>query len=149
MTPSTKSGGPCVALLARFLATRHSGSAAIPLPANPVLLSKIHPKSKIYHPKSKICPTRYQPPCPAGVAQRVGGLLSNDHFHINIKCLLHDDFLFKFFAGLAITPIQTSCRNHCATQPKTNESLHHSCGRLRDILLKSLQTRYPLFPITS
>jgi len=44
MTPSTKSGGPCVALLARFLATRHSGWAAIPLPANPVLLSKIHPK---------------------------------------------------------------------------------------------------------
>jgi hypothetical protein len=27
--------------------TRHSGCAAIPLPANPVLLSKIHSKSKI------------------------------------------------------------------------------------------------------
>jgi hypothetical protein len=38
-------------------ATRHSGCAAIPLPAkpaNPVLLSKIHPKSKIHHSKSKI-----------------------------------------------------------------------------------------------
>ena len=45
--------------------------------------------------------------------------------------------------------MKTSCRNHCATQPRTNGSLHHSCGQRRDILLKSLQTRYPLFRITS
>jgi hypothetical protein len=37
------------------LATRHSGCAAIPLPANPVLLSKIHPKFTIvFNPPSKI-----------------------------------------------------------------------------------------------
>ena len=45
------------------------------------------------------------------------------------------------------TPLQTSCRNHCATHPKTNGSLHHSGNRRHDILLKSLQTRYLLFPI--
>jgi hypothetical protein len=36
------------------LATRHSGCAAIPLPANPVLLSKMFSELEIHHPKSKI-----------------------------------------------------------------------------------------------
>ena len=46
-------------------------------------------------------------------------------------------------------PIQTNCQNHCAIQPKTNGSLHHFYDRRRGILLKSLQTRYLLFPIIS
>jgi hypothetical protein len=99
------------------------------------------------HPPPVTCHSNVPPESRSAKVDR-HTLLRDEDFPINIKCLLHDDFLVEFFAGLAITPIQTSCRNHCATQPKTNESLHHSCGRLRDILLKSLQTRYPLFPIT-
>jgi hypothetical protein len=38
-------------------------------------------------------------PSHAGDAQRAGELLSNDHFPINIKRLLDDDFLVEFFCG--------------------------------------------------